>query len=73
MGELTLIYGPAHPDKISPAYERCLTHLDAGDGESFLWLFPTHFQAQLMRRQLIRASRTRSTHRALGPRPKQFY
>ena len=59
MGELTLIYGPAHPDKASPAYERCLTHLDAGDGESFLWLFPTHFQAQLMRRQLIRASRTR--------------
>lgn len=59
MGELTLIYGPAHPDKISPAYERCLTHLDASDGESFLWLFPTHFQAQLMRRQLIRASRTR--------------
>ena len=59
MGELTLIYGPAHPDKASPAYERCLAHLDAGDGESFLWLFPTHFQAQLMRRQLIRASRTR--------------
>ena len=58
MGELTLIYGPAHPDKTSPAYERCLTHLDAGDGESFLWLFPTHFQAQLMRRQLIRASST---------------
>ena len=58
MGELTLIYGPAHPDKASPAYERCLTHLDAGDGESFLWLFPTHFQAQLMRRQLIRASST---------------
>ncbi|MCY3668342.1 MAG: exodeoxyribonuclease V subunit gamma [Gemmatimonadetes bacterium] len=58
MGELTLIYGPAHPDKASPAYERCLAHLDAGDGESFLWLFPTHFQAQLMRRQLIRASST---------------
>ena len=58
MGELTLIYGPAHPDKASPAYERCLAHLDAGDNESFLWLFPTHFQAQLMRRQLIRASRT---------------
>ena len=58
MGELTLIYGPAHPDKASPAYERCLAHLDAGDGESFLWLLPTHFQAQLMRRQLIRASRT---------------
>ncbi|MDE2743769.1 MAG: exodeoxyribonuclease V subunit gamma [Gemmatimonadota bacterium] len=58
MGELTLIYGPAHPDKISPAYERCLASLDAGDGESFLWLFPTHFQAQLMRRQLSRASRT---------------
>lgn len=58
MGELTLIYGPAHPDKASPAYERCLTHLDAGDGESFLWLFPTHFQAQLMRRQLIHASST---------------
>ena len=58
MGELTLIYGSAHPDKASPAYERCLTSLDAGDGESFLWLFPTHFQAQLMRRQLLRASRT---------------
>ncbi len=58
MGELTLIYGPAHPDKMSPAYERCLASLDAGDGESFLWLFPTHFQAQLMRRQLIRASST---------------
>ncbi len=58
MGELTLIYGPAHPDKASPAYERCLAHLDAGAGESFLWLFPTHFQAQLMRRQLIHASRT---------------
>ena len=58
MGELTLIYGPAHPHKASPAYERCLTSLDAGDGESFLWLLPTHFQAQLMRRQLIRASRT---------------
>ena len=58
MSELTLIYGPAHPDKMSPAYERCLASLDAGDGESFLWLFPTHFQAQLMRRQLIRASRT---------------
>ncbi len=58
MGELTLIYGPAHPDKMSPAYERCLASLDAGDGESFLWLFPTHFQAQLMRRQLIRANRT---------------
>ena len=57
MGELTLIYGPAHPDKMSPASERCLTSLDAGNGESFLWLFPTHFQAQLMRRQLIRASR----------------
>ena len=58
MGELTLIYGPAHPDKASPAYERCLANLDAGDGESFLWLLPSHFQAQLMRRQLIRASRT---------------
>ncbi len=58
MGELTLIYGPAHPDKLSLASERCLTHLDAGDGEFFLWLFPTHFQAQLMRRQLIRATRT---------------
>lgn len=58
MGELTLIYGPAQPDKASPAYERCLTHLNASDGESFLWLFPTHFQAQLMRRQLIHASRT---------------
>ncbi len=58
MGELTLIYGPAHPYKASPAYERCSTHLDTGDSESFLWLFPTHFQAQLMRRQLIRASRT---------------
>ena len=58
MGELTLIYGPAHPDKASPAYERCLASLDAGDGESFLWLLPTHFQAQLMRRQLIRASST---------------
>ena len=58
MGELTLIYGPAHPDKASPAYERCLASLDAGNGESFLWLFPTHFQAQLMRRQLIRANRT---------------
>ena len=58
MGELTLIYGPAHPDKASPAYERCLANLDAGDGESFLWLLPTHFQAQLMRRQLLRASRT---------------
>lgn len=59
MGELTLIYGPAQPAKASPAYEHCLARLDAGDGESFLWLFPTHFQAQLMRRQLIRASRTR--------------
>ena len=59
MGELTLIYGPAHPDKALPAYERCLASLDAGDGESFLWLFPSHFQAQLMRRQLIRASHTR--------------
>ena len=58
MGELTLIHGPAHPDKMSPAYEHSLASLDAGDGESFLWLFPTHFQAQLMRRQLIRASRT---------------
>ena len=58
MGELTLIYGPAHPDKMSPAYERCLASLDAGDGESFLWLLPTHFQAQLMRRQLTRASHT---------------
>lgn len=58
MGELTLIYGPSHPDKTSPASERCLTHLDAGNGESFLWLLPTHFQAQLMRRQLLRASRT---------------
>ena len=58
MGELTLIYGPAHPDKTSPAYERCLASTDAGDGESFLWLFPTHFQAQLMRRQLLRTSRT---------------
>ena len=58
MGELTLIYGPAHPDKTSPAYERCLASLDAGDGESFLWLLPTHFQAQLMRRQLIRANST---------------
>ena len=58
MGELTLIYGPAHPDKASPAYEHCLAHLNDGDGESFLWLCPTRFQAQLMRRQLIRASST---------------
>ena len=58
MGELTLIYGPAHPAKASPAYERCLASLNAGDGESFLYLLPTHFQAQLMRRQLIRASST---------------
>ncbi len=58
MGELTLIYGPAHPDKMSPAYERCLTRLNAGDGKSLLWLLPTHCQAQLMRRQLVRASRT---------------
>ena len=56
MGELTLIYGPAHPAKASPAYERCLAHLNDGDGESFLWLCPTRFQAQLMRRQLVRAS-----------------
>ena len=55
MGELTLIYGPAHPDKALPAYEHCL----AGDSESFLWLLPTRFQAQLMRRQLIRTSHTR--------------
>ena len=59
MGELTLIYGPAHPDKASPASERCLAHLNAGDHESFLWLLPTRFQAQLARRQLIRASHTR--------------
>ena len=65
MGELTLIYGPAHPDKASPAYERCLAHLDAGDGESFLWLLPSHFQAQLMRRQLIRASHLLTGHLAL--------
>ena len=58
MGELTLIYGPAHPAKASPAYEHCLAHLNDGDGESFLWLCPTRFQAQLMRRQLIRASST---------------
>ena len=65
MGELTLIYGPAHPDKASPAYERCLAHLDAGDSESFLWLLPSHFQAQLMRRQLIRANHLLTGHLAL--------
>ena len=65
MGELTLIYGPAHPDKASSAYERCLAHLDAGDSESFLWLLPSHFQAQLMRRQLIRASHLLTGHLAL--------
>ena len=56
MGELTLIYGPAHPDKASLASARCSTHLDAGDSRAFLWLFPSHFQAQLMRRQLSRPS-----------------
>ena len=65
MGELTLIYGPAHPDKASPAYERCLAHLNAGDSESFLWLLPSHFQAQLMRRQLIRANHLLTGHLAL--------
>ncbi len=65
MGELTLIYGPAHPDKASPAYERCLARLDASDSESFLWLFPSHFQAQLMRRQLIRAGHLLTGHLAL--------
>ena len=56
MGELTLIYGPAHPDKASLASECCSAHLDAGDSRAFLWLFPSHFQAQLMRRQLVRPS-----------------
>ncbi|HIG52932.1 MAG TPA: PD-(D/E)XK nuclease family protein [Candidatus Handelsmanbacteria bacterium] len=56
MGELTLIHGPAHPDKQSPLFEHCLRQLKQGKSGDFLWLFPTHFQAQLMHRQLMRAS-----------------
>lgn len=59
MGELTLIYGPAHPDKASLASERCSALLSAGDSRALLWLVPSRFQAQLMRRQLVRASSTR--------------
>ena len=58
MGELTLIYGPAHPDKASLASECCSVLLDAGDSRAFLWLVPSRFQAQLMRRQLARARST---------------
>ena len=65
MGELTLIYGPAHPDKASLVSARCSAHLNAGDSRAFLWLFPSHFQAQLMRRQLVRPSpRERTSPRA---------
>ena len=56
MGELTLIYGPAHPAKASLAFERCSAHLNAGDSRALLWLAPSRFQAQLVRRQLVRAS-----------------
>lgn len=58
MGELTLIYGPAHPDKASLASERCSALLSAGDSRAFLWLVPSRFQAQLMRRQFACARST---------------
>lgn len=53
MGALTLIHGPAHPGKWTPTYERCLERLNDGRSESFLWLFPSPFQAQLMHRRLL--------------------
>ena len=43
MGELTLVYGPAHPEKWTPTLERCRQIL-AG-GQRILWLCPTPFQA----------------------------
>lgn len=60
MGELSLIHGPAHPDKWTPTYQRCRERLSNGRGGTFLWLCPTYFQAQLMRRRLLAASGTGS-------------
>ena len=52
MGELTLVYGPAHPEKWTPTLERCRQIL-AG-GQRILWLCPTPFQARFVQRRLRR-------------------
>ena len=52
MGELTLVYGPAHPEKWTPTLERCRQIL-AG-GQRILWLCPTRFQARFAQRRLRR-------------------
>ena len=52
MGELTLVYGPAHPEKWTPTLERCRQIL-AG-GQRILWLCPTPFQAHFVQRRLRR-------------------
>lgn len=56
MGDLTLIHSPADPDKQTPVFSHCLELLGQGSGEHFLWLCPTRFQAQLMRRRFLRAA-----------------
>lgn len=56
MGELSLIHGPAHPEKRAPIFTQCIQRLEQGKGSSFLWLFPSQFQAQLLRKQLIEAA-----------------
>ena len=58
MGELTLIHGPAHPDKQTPVFEQCQKRLEQGGGQTFLWLFPTQFQARLMHRRLLQTAST---------------
>ena len=62
MGELTLIHGPAHPDKGDLLYRRCLERIDrnsnlcAGRGDSFIYLLSTRWQAARLRRRLLAES-----------------
>jgi ATP-dependent helicase/nuclease subunit B len=56
MGELTLIHGPAHPDKGDLLYRRCLERIDQGWGDSFIYLLPSRWQAAQLRRRLLAES-----------------
>jgi hypothetical protein len=57
MGELFLISGPAHPDKLAAFLSMAGQRLEAGQGRSFLWLVPSPWQALQLRQRLLQAAR----------------
>lgn len=53
MPELSLLYGPAHPDKIQPLLQTCLERIRQRQGDSFLFLVPTRGQAEQLQQNLL--------------------